>query len=132
MAIALRLRYSAPLGWLEPHDTHLVWPKMARCGATSRGADRRGTIPHMVSIHMRPPEIKNRVMPGHWEGVLIKGARNASAVGTLVERTTLLVALAKMDHATAAAAVTGFGTVLNRINAQRRLSPTYDRGREMA
>ena len=37
-----------------------------------------------------------------------------------------------MDHATAATAVTGFETVLNRINAQRRLSPTYDQGREMA
>ena len=97
----------------------------------ARGADRRGTIPNMVSIHMRPPEIEDRVMPGHWEGDLIKGARNASAVGTLVEQSTLFVALAKTDHATAAAAVTGFGTVLNRINAQRRLSLTYDRGREM-
>ena len=98
----------------------------------ARGADRWGTIPNMVSIHMRPPEIEDRVMLGHWEGDLIKGARNASAVGTLVERSTLFVALAKMDHATAATAVTGFGTVLNRINAQRRLSLTYDRGRKMA
>ena len=98
----------------------------------ARGADWRGTIPNMVSSHMRPPEIEDRVMPGHWEGDLIKGARNASAVGTLVERSTLFVALAKMDHATAAVAVTGFGIVLNRINAQRRLSLTYDRVREMA
>lgn len=63
---------------------------------------------------------------------LIKGARNASAVGTLVERTTLFVALARMDNATTDAAVTGFGSVLNRIDAQRRLSLTYDQGREMA
>ena len=94
----------------------------------ARGADRRGTIPNMVSIHMRPPEIEDRVMPGHWEDDLIKGGRTTSALGPLVERSTLLVALAKMDYATAAAAVTGFGTVLNRSNAQRRLSPTYDRG----
>ena len=98
----------------------------------ARGADRRGTIPNMVSIHMRPPGIEDRVMPSHWEGDLIKGARNASAVSTLVERSTLFIALAKMDHAPAAAAVTRSGTVLNRINAQRRLSLTYDRGREMA
>jgi IS30 family transposase len=98
----------------------------------ARGEDRRGTIPNMVSIHMRPPEIEERVIPGHWEGDLIKGARNASAVGTLVERTTLFVALARMDNATADAAVTGFGTVLNRIDAQCRLSLTYDQGREMA
>ena len=86
----------------------------------------------MVSIHMRVPEIEYRVMPGHWEGALTKDARNASVVGSRVERTTLFVALAKMDHATAAAAVTGFGTVLNRIKARRRLSLTYDRGREIA
>ena len=86
----------------------------------------------MVSIHMRPPEIENRVMPGHWESDLIKGARNASAVGTLVEQSVLFGALAKMNRTTAAVAVTEFGTVLNRINTQRRLSLTYDRGREIA
>ena len=98
----------------------------------ARGEDRRGTIPNMTSIHQRPPEVDERVIPGHWEGDLIKGARNASSIGTLVERTTLFVTLVKMEGSTADAAVTGFGTVLNRIDAQRRLSMTYDQGREMA
>jgi IS30 family transposase len=98
----------------------------------ARGEDRRGTIPNMTSIHQRPPEIDERVIPGHWEGDLIKGARNASSIGTLVERTTLFVTLAKMEDATADAAVTAFGSVLNRIDAQQRLSMTYDQGREMA
>jgi len=98
----------------------------------ARGADRRGTIPNMTSIRLRPPEIDERVVSGHWEGDLIKGARNASAIGTLVERTSLFVTLAKMENATADAAVAGFSTVLNRIDAQRRLSLTYDQGREMA
>ena len=92
----------------------------------ARGEDRRGTLPNMTSIHQRPPEIDERIIPGHWEGDLIKGARNASAVGTLVERTTLFVTLARLDNASAEAAVTGFGTVLNRVAAQRRLSMTYD------
>jgi len=86
----------------------------------------------MISIHQRPAEIDERIIPGHWEGDLIKGMRNASAVGTLVERTTLFVTLAKMKDASAEAAVSGFGTVLKRIDAQRRLSITYDQGREMA
>jgi IS30 family transposase len=55
----------------------------------------------MVSIHVRPPEVDDRVMPGHWEGDLIKGAGNKSSVGVLVERTSRLVLLAKMDDATA-------------------------------
>lgn len=55
----------------------------------SGGVDRRGQIPDMVSIHVRPPEIEDRQMPGHWEGNLIKGKDNASAVGTLVERQRL-------------------------------------------
>jgi len=86
----------------------------------------------MTRIPQRPPEIDERVIPGHWEGDLIKGARNASAVGTLVERTTRFVALAKRDKASAEAAVTGLGTVLNRIDAPRRLSMTDDQGRERA
>ena len=37
-----------------------------------------------------------------------------------------------MNNASTDAAVTGFGSVLNRIDEQRRLSLTYDQGREMA
>ena len=98
----------------------------------ARGADRRGTIPNMTSIHDRPAEVAERLVPGHWEGDLIKGARNASAIGTLVERASLFVTLAKMENASAEAAVAGFCSVLARIDAQRRLSLTYDQGREMA
>jgi IS30 family transposase len=86
----------------------------------------------MVSIHERPPEVEERLVPGHWEGDLIKGAGNRSAVGTLVERTTLFAVLSRMDNASAEAALSGFSHVLNRIEAQKRLSLTYDQGREMA
>ncbi|MBP8789613.1 MAG: IS30 family transposase [Azonexus sp.] len=86
----------------------------------------------MTSIHLRPPDIDKRFIPGHWEGDLIKGARNASSIGTLVERTTLFVTLVKMANATAETAAAAFGAVLNRIDAQRRLSLTYEQGREMA
>jgi len=86
----------------------------------------------MVSIHERPIEVEERLVSGHWEGDLIKGARNASSVGTLVERTSLFVTLVKMDSASAKDAEHGFAFVLNRINAQQRLSMTYDQGKEMA
>ncbi|WP_317201128.1 IS30 family transposase [Janthinobacterium sp.] len=97
----------------------------------SRGTDRRGQIPDMQSIHIRPPEIEERLIPGHWEGDLIKGAGNRSSVGTLVERTTGFVVLAKMDNATTKAVVDSFSAVLNREPAAMRKTMTYDQGREM-
>lgn len=97
----------------------------------SRGKDRRGQIPDMQSIHIRPPEVEERLIPGHWEGDLIKGAGNRSSVGTLVERTTRFVVLAKMDNATTMEVVKSFSAVLNREPAAMRKSMTYDQGREM-
>jgi IS30 family transposase len=98
----------------------------------TRGDDRRGQIPDMVSFHVRPPEVNDRVMPGHWEGDFIKGAGNKSSVGVLVERTSRLVLLAKMDDATAASALAGFSAKLNSIAEPMRQSLTYDQGKEMS
>jgi IS30 family transposase len=97
----------------------------------SRGTDRRGQIKDMQSIHIRPPEIEDRVIPGHWEGDLIKGEGNRSSVGTLVERTTRFVVLAKMDNAGTKSVVDSFSAVLNREPETLRKSMTYDQGREM-
>ena len=98
----------------------------------TRGTDRRGQIPDMVSIHVRPPEVNDRVMPGHWEGDFIKGAGNKSSVGVLVERSSRLVLLARMQDATAASALAGFTAKLNSIAAPMRRSLTYDQGKEMS
>lgn len=101
--------------------------------ARSQGMDRRGCLPEMVSIHDRPPEVEDRLIPGHWEADLIKGAGNRSAVATLVERTSRLVVLAKMPDASAASALEAFSMALNRIDEpQLRLTFTYDQGREMS
>src|SRR6195952_4208270 len=98
----------------------------------ARGTDRRGQIPDMVSIHVRPPEIEDRLLPGHWEGDFIKGAGNQSSVGVLVERTSRLVLLAKMEDATAASALAGFSAKLNSIAAPLRQTFTYDQAKEMS
>ena len=98
----------------------------------SRGTDRRGQLPEMLSIHMRPPAVDDRALPGHWEGDFIKGAGNRSAVGVLVERSSRLVLLAKMDDATAASALAGYTRQLNSVAEPMRQSLTYDQGKEMA
>lgn len=97
----------------------------------SRGTDRRGQIKDMQSIHIRSPEIEDRVIPGHWEGDLIKGEGNRSSVGTLVERTTRFVVLARMENAGTKSVVDSFSAVLNREPEALRKSMTYDQGREM-
>jgi transposase, IS30 family len=98
----------------------------------SAGTDRRGRLLDMVSIHLRPPAVADRVLPGHWEGDFIKGAHNASSVGVLVERVTRLVVLAKMADACAASALSGFSRQLNAIAKPLRQTLTYDQGKEMA
>ena len=98
----------------------------------SRGTDRRGQLPHMTPIAERPADVATRTVPGHWEGDLLKGVRNGSAVGTLVERTTRLVLLARMDGTDATSARQGFTKKLRHVPAPLRKTLTYDRGKEMA
>ena len=98
----------------------------------SRGTDRRGQLPNMTPIADRPAEVTSRQVPGHWEGDLLKGAHNGSAVGTLVERTSRLVILARMDGTDARSARKGFTKKLRHVPALLRKTLTYDRGKEMA
>jgi IS30 family transposase len=58
---------------------------------------RRGQIPDMLRIHLRPPQIEDRLLPDNWVGDLIKGAANSSAVGTIVEHTSHAVMLVKLQ-----------------------------------
>jgi IS30 family transposase len=75
---------------------------------------------------------RTAIVPGHWESDLIKGKRNQSQVDTLVERTTLYVALVKLENGKADTAAEGFAEILNRSDAEMRRSMTYDQWREMA
>jgi IS30 family transposase len=98
----------------------------------SRGTDRCGFVTDDVKIIERPQEIAERLIPGHWEGDLIKGAANRSAVGTLVERTSRLVLLARMDALDAETTRCAFERAFDNIPATLRKTLTYDRGTEMA
>jgi len=124
--------YAMPRGELRSEVIGLLRKSHKTRIPRARGEDRRGLIPNMISIDERPPEVDERLVPGPLEGDLIKGAHNRSQVGTLVERTTLFTLLTQMQAATALGAANAFSTVINKVDAQMRLSLTYDQGREKA
>lgn len=124
--------YAMPVGELRKELVQCLRQGKSTRRPRTGGVDRRGQIPDMVSIHLRPPEVEDRLMPGHWEGDLIKGKDNGSAVGTLVERSSGYLMLVKMNDATATSAVEGFSAALNGMPLAARKSMTYDQGREMA
>lgn len=124
--------YAMPKGELRAEVIALLRKHHKGRRPRTAGKDRRALIVGMTSIDERDPAVEDRLVPGHWEADLIKGAFNRSQVGTLVERKTLYTLLVQLDNATAACTANGFIGVLKRVDAQMRLSLTYDQGREMA
>jgi IS30 family transposase len=127
--------YAQPRGELRKELIACLRMARAKRWSRSKGEDRRGQMADLLSIHVRPPEIEDRQFPGHWEGDLIKGKLNASAVGTLVERNTRLLILVKLPHphpASAAHVLQAFTDKLIGIAQPMRKTLTYDRGKEMA
>ena len=117
--------------------------ELTRCLRTGRAlrrprrvpGERRGKrcIPDELKIANRPAEVADRAVPGHWEGDLILGADNQSAIGTLVERTTRFVLLLHLpgDHS-AESVRDAMLAVIPTLPAHLRRSLTWDQGAEMA
>src|SRR5829696_6767975 len=112
--------------------THLRTGRSLRQPRRVEG-ERRGRIPGMVMISERPAEVADRAVPGHWEGDLIMGAGNHSAVGTLVERSTRLVLLLHLNGDRSAPNVeTAMRQAVATLPDELRRSITWDQGAEMA
>jgi IS30 family transposase len=113
--------------------------ELAACLRTGRAArrpkarlERPGKLKDMVMISERPAEAQDRAVPGHWEGDLIIGANNASAVGTLVERSTRYVLLMHLEDSRAETVDTAMRRAIKTLPAEMFRTITWDQGHEMA
>src|ERR1019366_8507953 len=124
--------YAYPRGELRTELIKLLRQSHKTRKPRARGNDRRGQLQDITPIAMRPKDVESRVIPGHWEGDLIKGKFNRSCVGTLVERTSRYLILVQLDDAKAPTVHQGFVRQMKDVPETLRKSLTYDRGKEMA
>ncbi len=113
---------------------------LARCLRTGRAlrrpcrqpGQRKNRIPNMINISQRPAEAADRAVPGHWEGDLIIGKKNLTAIGTLVERTTGYTMLLHLPDGYKAEQVRdALAAKIQALPSQLRASLTWDQGPEM-
>ena len=90
-----------------------------------------GQITDGVSISERPASVKDRAVPGHWEGDLIEGSRN-TFIATLVERRTRYVMLVKVPNKKTETIVNALIEHAHQLPTELYKSLTWDRGLEMA
>lgn len=128
--------YRPDLGGLPRELPGKVLRRRRRQRVRQRDAAHRrsGPVAGMTMIEERPASAVDREEPGHWEGDLIAGAGNASAIVTLVERTSRFTILGHLpgDHHDAAAVRDSLIQVLGPLPPELRRTLTWDQGTEMA
>lgn len=89
-------------------------------------------IQDYLSIEERPKEVADKIIPGHWEGDLIMGSKNESAIGTLVERTTYMTFIVSLKAKDSTSVREAFAKEFLQVPEKLKLTLTYDQGQEMA
>lgn len=92
----------------------------------------RTRIKEAKSIDNRPSHILLREEPGHFEGDLVIGPKQASAIGTIVERKTRFVYIVKLENRKSETVTKAFKRSLSKLNSNLKKTMTYDNGMEMA
>jgi IS30 family transposase len=137
---AMRVSHETIYRCLYVHERGGLQRELVKCLRTGRSlrktrrtTERRGRLAGMVNVAQRTPEALDRAVPGHWEGDLITGKENKSAIGTLVERSTGYVMLLHLPNNHGADDVQK-ATVeaMRRLPRSLRRTLTWDQGQEMA
>jgi IS30 family transposase len=116
----------------ELHQCLRTGRALRRPKARTKGGFGQGQITNMVMISERPAEVKDRAVPGHWEGDLIFGKR-LTCVGTLVERSTRYVMLFALPDGHRAELVrNAMAKKIRSLPTELRRSITWDQGPEMS
>ena len=124
--------YVLPRGALKKELLSCLRQNRKRRHKQGRGVENERKIEDMLSIEERPKEVEDRIIPGHWEGDLIVGKNNRSALGTLVERTSRTTILIPVKSKGAYDVAKAFAKEVKKLPQQMKLTMTYDQGREMA
>ena len=124
--------YAMPRGTLKSELVRQLTRSREGRRPRRRATARPTHIPDMTPLCLRPPEVAARIVPGHWEADLIKGAGGLSAIGTIVERISRYVMLVRLDGLSAKNILDGFARRLRRVPPSLRKTMTYDQGSEMA
>jgi len=124
--------YVLPRGALKKELLACLRQNRKRRHKQSRGVEMARRIEDLLSIEERPKEVEDRIIPGHWEGDLIMGKNNRSALGSLVERTTRTTILVPLKSKRADEVARAFAKEAKKLPQQMRLTLTYDQGCEMA
>jgi len=124
--------YVLPRGELKKEFTSCLRRKHENRYKHKENRKDPGAIQNYLSIEERPAEVADRIIPGHWEGDLLMGGKHASAIGTLVERTTRMTFLVKLENKYARNVRKAFADEFRQLPKGLKRTLTYDQGNEMA
>jgi IS30 family transposase len=124
--------YAMPRGTLKKELLECLRQKRGYRKKRTFLKEKRGVIANMELIDFRPEEVNDRKIPGHWEGDLIIGKYNRSAIGTLVERSTRMTILVPLKARDASTVRESFEREIRMIPKELLKTLTYDQGKEMS
>ena len=107
--------YMHPQGRLNKKLISLLVYHKSRRRSIKGSRKHKGKIKDAVSIDNRPKHIEQRKEIGHWEGDLIIGAKQASAIGTQVERKTRFLYIVKPKDRKSKTVVNAFAKEMNQL-----------------